>query len=226
MTRRIFVQCVDSMSVTRSLITGMFAIGSTTIGRAASSAPPPGAARSPQAVAPVGALVGLADLGLAAERRLPVDLHPARAADRRPARAADDERPVGAVADLEQPVEHREVGVEVDLELLPVRPLARLRLVPPDLQRVLRHLDHPHPSSVRPLRRLPLGDRHRRVADLGPVGVAGDVDVLQPLLVVSLGEVGAVLGAAALGSVQRRDAGALRAVEHEAELDRRRARPG
>src|SRR6187431_1037329 len=31
-TRRILVQCVDSMSVTRSLITGMFPIGSTTIG--------------------------------------------------------------------------------------------------------------------------------------------------------------------------------------------------
>src|SRR6476660_1358797 len=31
-TRRILVQCVDSMSVIRSLITGMFPIGSTTIG--------------------------------------------------------------------------------------------------------------------------------------------------------------------------------------------------
>src|SRR5919109_503535 len=31
-TRRIFVQWVDSMSVTRSLTTGMFPIGSTTIG--------------------------------------------------------------------------------------------------------------------------------------------------------------------------------------------------
>src|SRR6476620_10048165 len=31
-TRRILVQWVDSMSVTRSLITGMFPIGSTTIG--------------------------------------------------------------------------------------------------------------------------------------------------------------------------------------------------
>src|SRR5215212_1860007 len=31
-TRRIFSQCVDSMSVTRSLTTGMFPIGSTTIG--------------------------------------------------------------------------------------------------------------------------------------------------------------------------------------------------
>src|SRR3954470_12393588 len=31
-TRRTFSQCVDSMSVTRSLTTGMFPIGSTTIG--------------------------------------------------------------------------------------------------------------------------------------------------------------------------------------------------
>src|SRR5918993_4132391 len=31
-TRRILVQCVDSMSVIRSLITGMFPIGSITIG--------------------------------------------------------------------------------------------------------------------------------------------------------------------------------------------------
>src|SRR6266542_584425 len=31
-TRRIFAQWVDSMSVTRSLTTGMFAIGSTTLG--------------------------------------------------------------------------------------------------------------------------------------------------------------------------------------------------
>ncbi len=44
-TRRIFVQWVDSMSVTRSLITGMFPIGSTKIGRTASSASRPGAVR-------------------------------------------------------------------------------------------------------------------------------------------------------------------------------------
>ena len=52
-TRRILVQWVDSMSVTRSLITGMFAIGSTTIGRTSSSPAPPGpgppvAGRSPR----------------------------------------------------------------------------------------------------------------------------------------------------------------------------------
>src|SRR3954463_8405188 len=47
-TRRIFSQCVDSMSVTRSLTTGMLPMGSTTIGAAplverrsaASGAPP------------------------------------------------------------------------------------------------------------------------------------------------------------------------------------------
>ena len=137
-TRRIFVQWVDSMSVTRSLITGMFPIGSTTIGRLLGCA----AGASPSAGCAF-ALVGLADLGLAAERRLAVDLHPARAADRRPARAADDQRPVLAVADLEQPVEHREVGIEVDLELLPVRALAGLRLVAAHLQRVLRHRPPP-----------------------------------------------------------------------------------
>ena len=38
MTRRIFVQWVDSMSVIRSLITGMLPIGSTTIGVAAAVA--------------------------------------------------------------------------------------------------------------------------------------------------------------------------------------------
>src|SRR4051795_2761442 len=41
-TRRILVQCVDSMSVTRSLITGMFPIGSPTI-----SAGPGGEAEEP-----------------------------------------------------------------------------------------------------------------------------------------------------------------------------------
>ena len=60
-TRRIFVQWVDSMSVTRSLITGMFPIGSTTIGSSRLAV---------VAVAPVGELVRLADLGLAGERRL------------------------------------------------------------------------------------------------------------------------------------------------------------
>src|SRR6059058_2979878 len=81
-TRRIFAQCVDSMSVTRSLITGMFAIGSTTMGRGAVAG---------SAVAPVRSLLGLTDLRLAGEGRLAVDLGSARAADRRAARAAHDQ---------------------------------------------------------------------------------------------------------------------------------------
>jgi hypothetical protein len=44
-TRRILVQWVDSMSVTRSLITGMFPIGSTVMGRDTSSASRPRVSR-------------------------------------------------------------------------------------------------------------------------------------------------------------------------------------
>ena len=55
----------------------------------------------------------------------------------------------------------------------------------------------------------------------GPSSLRWQVDVLEPLLVVSLREVGAVLGAAALGALERADAGALGVVEHVAELDRR-----
>ena len=126
-TRRIFFQWVDSMSVTRSLITGMLPIGSTTIGFGSPAV----------LVGAVRELVRLADLGLAGERRLAVDLHPARAADRRPARAADRERAVLAVLRLEQPVEDRERRVELDVELLPVGALARVGLEAADLERVL-----------------------------------------------------------------------------------------
>jgi hypothetical protein len=62
-------------------------------------------------------------------------------------RAAHDQRAVLAVADLEQAVEDREVGIEVDLELLPVRALGRLRLVAANLERVLRHLSAHYPSQ-------------------------------------------------------------------------------
>src|SRR5680860_215602 len=81
-----------------------------------------------------------ADLGLAAEAGLAVDLHPAGAADRRPAGAADRERAVVAVLHLQDPVEDRERGLELDLELLPEGPLAALGLVTANFQRVLGHL--------------------------------------------------------------------------------------
>ena len=80
----------------------------------------------------------LADLGLAGEAGLAVDLHPARAADRGAARAANRERAVLVVLVLEQPVEHRQRRVEVDVEGVPVGPLARLGLEAADLERVVR----------------------------------------------------------------------------------------
>ena len=52
------------------------------------------------------------------------------------------------------------------------------------------------------------------------VAVEGHVDVLQPLLVVALRVVGAEVRAAALGAVDRRDHGRLRAVQHVSQLDR------
>ena len=131
-TRRILVQWVDSMSVTRSLITGMLPIGSITI--ALSSVLAADGARFL-----VGQLLGLADLGLAAEPGLAVDLHPAGAADRGAAGAAHGERAVLAVLRLQQAVEDRERGLEVDVELLPVRPLAALGLEPADFDRVIGH---------------------------------------------------------------------------------------
>ena len=70
---------------------------------------------------------------------LAVDLHPAGAADRGPAGAADGERAVLAVLGLQDPVEDRERGLEVDVELLPVGALAALGLVAADFERVLGH---------------------------------------------------------------------------------------
>ena len=80
---------------------------------------------------------------------MPVDLHPAGAADRGAAGAADGERAVVAVFGLQQAIEDRERGVELDLELLPVGALAALGLVALTLRATsasvwtLRHLVGP-----------------------------------------------------------------------------------
>src|SRR2546423_1169681 len=77
-------------------------------------------------------------------------------------------------------------------------------------------------TLVAPYFRLPLGDRHGAVADLRlPVGTERQIYVLEPVLVVALGEVGSVVGAAALRAVDRREDSRLGAVEHEPELERR-----
>ena len=96
------------------------------------------------AVLAVGEVARLADLGLAGEAGLAVDLHPAGAADRRPAGTAHRQRAVLVVLGLQQPVEDRERGVELDVEGLPVGALAFLGLEAADLERVVGH------SSVHP----------------------------------------------------------------------------
>ena len=122
-TRRIFAQWVDSMSVTRSLITGMFPIGSTMIGR-----------RSPVRAGAVA--VARSPVRVRGPRRsgscrrasdwpLIFTPHEPQIAARHEQRT--DQRAVLAVRGLQQAVEHREVGIEVDLELLPVGALAASR---------------------------------------------------------------------------------------------------
>ena len=96
-TRWTFFQCTASMSTIRSLITGMLPIGSTTIG-----------SPSPRL------LGGVRDARVAGQRGLAVDAHAARAADRGLARAADADRGVLVVLGLQDPVEHRALGVELD----------------------------------------------------------------------------------------------------------------
>ena len=65
-------------------------------------------------------------MGVAGEARFAVDPHPARAADRRAAGAADPDRSVGVGFRLEDPLEHRAVGLELDRVLVPVGRVAGL----------------------------------------------------------------------------------------------------
>ena len=111
-TRWTFFQWTASMSTIRSLITGMLPIGSTTM------------APVPRFSARLG---GLADLGVAGERGLAVDAHAAGAADGGLARAADADRAVLVVAGLEDAVEHRALGRELDRRSSPSRPAGRTR---------------------------------------------------------------------------------------------------
>src|SRR4051795_467416 len=96
----------------------------------------------------LGVGLSLLEHRLAGERRLAVDFHPAGAADRRAAGAADGERTVVAVLRLQEPVEHRQRGVELDVEGLPVRTLDLLGLEAPNLQCEFSHLSSPYPSST------------------------------------------------------------------------------
>ena len=113
-TRWIFFQWTASMSTIKSLMTGMLPIGSTSM------------TPSLEVAWPLSRCVWQARPGLA------VDAHAARAADRRPARAADADRAVEAGLGLEDALEHGAVGLELDGVLVPVRRLAGLGVVAAD----------------------------------------------------------------------------------------------
>ncbi len=85
------------------------------------------------------AVSGFLEVRVARQARLSVHPHAARAADRLLARAADPDRPVLVVLDLENRVEHRLDRRQVDGVRVPVRGLARRGVVAPDLERVLGH---------------------------------------------------------------------------------------
>jgi hypothetical protein len=87
----------------------------------------------------LGGLLGVLEVVVAGESGLPVDAHPAGAADGGAARTPDPDRPVRVRLDLEDALQHRAVRLEVDLELLPVRRIPGLRGVAADPQRVLGH---------------------------------------------------------------------------------------
>jgi len=126
------------------LITGMLPIGSTTIAVAAVGLSPVLARLTRPGVA-LGEGLRLLQHRLAGERRLAVDLDAAGAADRGPARTANRQRAILSVLRLQQPVEDRECGIQLDVELLPVRPVARLGLEAPHLQGELSHSSSPYP---------------------------------------------------------------------------------
>src|ERR1700729_2084750 len=99
----------------------------------------------------MGAHSGLPEVSVTREPGLSVHPYPARAADRLLAGAADTDRAVGVVLDLENRVEHRLDRREVDSVGVPAWGVAGLRVVAPDLQRVLGH------ELVRPFLWLPAG---------------------------------------------------------------------
>ncbi len=84
-----------------------------------------------------GAALGGVEVRVAGERRFAVDAHAAGAADRLAAGAADADRAVEAVARLQDRLEHRAVGLELDRVLVPVGRLAGLGVVAAHPQREL-----------------------------------------------------------------------------------------
>ena len=75
------------------------------------------------------------EVGVAGQPRFAVDAHSAGAADRRAAGAADADRAVKARFGLQDPLEHRAVGLELDRVLVPVGRLAGVGVIAAHAQR-------------------------------------------------------------------------------------------
>src|SRR4051794_35868846 len=194
-TRWIFVQCTASMSTIRSLSTGMLPIGSTTI-------------------APSGAVS-------AARSRWVWQASPGLPLMRTP-----QEPQIAARHEQRMPIDpswrSRACRMPSSTERCPSRSIVKSSQwaaspVSGEYRRILSV--YSGMGSVRPFLGLPLGEGHRCVGHLRPAAVDGQGDVLEPLVVVALGEVEAELRAAGLLALQRADEDALRTVEHVPELD-------
>ena len=177
----------------------------------------------------LGAALGSVEVGVAGERRFAVEADAARAADRLATRAADADRAVEAASAWSTASSTERWGSS-SICARPSRAPRRTRghgahAQGERLGRPVVRFSHQRRSfglaciSI-PSPRAALGDRDRRVAHLGSSIDERDVDVLEPLLVVALGVVGAELSAARLFALERSDHGRLGAVDHVAGLDR------
>src|SRR4051794_6393161 len=199
-TRRIFFQWTSSMSTIRSLTTGMLPIGSTVM--------TPSVAFSnalsrwvwqARFVLPLIRTPQEPQMAARHEQRMPIDPSSRSLACRMP--SSTERCPSRSTSKSSQWAASPDSGE-----------YRRMRSVYSGIRRQ---------TLVGPLLRLPLRDRHGRVADSGGVrAVQREVDVLEPLVVVALGEVEPELGPAGLLALQRAHHDALGHVEHVPQLDR------
>src|ERR1035441_8486740 len=210
-TRWIFFQCTASMSTIRSRITGMLPIGSTSI----TSPPPP----SP----PCAGFQPVACILAAASSRCVLQARPGLPFIRTP-----HDPQIACWHEHRIPTEpstsSRILRIASSTELVPTMSTlcSSQYAASPDCGSNRRILNvYSGIGSVAPFLGLPTRNRDRRVAHLWHIGAVGrDVDVLEPLGVVALREVGAELGSAGFCSLLGGDDDRLGNIEHVAQLDR------
>src|SRR4051794_20099335 len=249
-TRRIFFQWTASMSTIRSLITGMLPIGSTWIVPSSErSAALSRCVWQASIGRPLMRTPHEPQIAARQEQRMPIEPSSRSLAwripsstERVPSRSILNSSQYGASPDSGR--YRRSFSVYSGISGssgMPVRARSEGRRMPgedagrvqwrspcPDRGRgqapaapVRVRGGMPEGPLVSPLLGLPLGHGYRSVVDLRRVpSVDRDGDVLEPLVVVALGEVEAELRAAGLPALERAHDDGLGAVEHVAQLDR------